>query len=309
MERIIRAYSDIHKRIDNETKLLIAEIDNLTEAGETPSKGKIIRLERYKRLIAEVQDELEKYTKFMAVELSGLGKDGIARGLEESAALVTGPHPELKGVFRDLAPEAVETMLGFLDPKGPLYARLEMLPGYIAKQYSQKLLDNIALGRNPRVLARELTNTFGLGLSESLRMARTVTLYSYRESSRANYIANNRVIVGWQWMASLDNRTCPACAVLHGKVFESNDPLAGHHNCRCTMVPITILDPKPPIQETGIEWIERQSEPVQKELLGKGRYQAWKDGRFTLDQIPADHEDDVYGPMKVAKSLKDLIGE
>jgi len=41
--------------------------------------------------------------------------------------------------------------------------------------------------------------------------------------------------------------------------------------------------------------------------VGKGKYQAWKDGKFTFSALTTTYEDSVYGTMWREASLKELV--
>jgi hypothetical protein len=64
-----------------------------------------------------------------------------------------------------------------------------------------------------------------------------------------------------------------------------------------------------PISETGLEWFEKQSDTVKRDLLGEGRFNALQENKFTLDKITRTYPDDVYGQMRRAASLKELLAE
>ena len=76
------------------------------------------------------------------------------------------------------------------------------------------------------------------------------------------------------------------------------------HNC--AMVPITILNPDRKV-ESGEDWFKQQDDATQKQILGTGRYDAWKDGQFQLGDIVTQRPDNVYGEMRVPKPLKELV--
>jgi len=60
--------------------------------------------------------------------------------------------------------------------------------------------------------------------------------------------------------------------------------------------------------DTLKEYLEaRFVEADKRYQMGKGMYEAYRAGKFTFDQITGKHVDDIYGEMKVAKPLKDLI--
>jgi hypothetical protein len=137
---------------------------------------------------------------------------------------------------------------------------------------------------------------------------RTVQLWGYREASRASYIANPEVVTGWIWYAALDTETCGACIAMHGTRHSADEVLDDHYNGRCSMIPITITNPNPDI-ESGLEWFGKLDEDKQREILGDSKYEAWKDGKFDLDQLTHQKDEPVYGTMRVERSLKSLLGE
>jgi hypothetical protein len=215
-------------------------------------------------------------------------------------------NASVTGRFNVLPKDAIESILGFLSPDSPLYKRIQELAEFTANQVTDTIVEGVGLGHNPRKIADEINNSYGQGLTNALRMVRTVQLYSYREASRASYLANSEVVQGWYWGARLDRSTCISCISQHGTFHELSERLNDHHNGRCAMIPGVKGFP-PPITQVGEDWFNKQSEVDQRYQMGKGMYEAWKAGRFTFDQITGKHVDDIYGEMKVAKPLKELV--
>lgn len=133
---------------------------------------------------------------------------------------------------------------------------------------------------------------------------------------------NREVISGYQWVLTLDDRTCPECAF-----GESENPypvdrppaLPAHVGCRCVLVAVTKswqelgidLDEMEPGTRAAItngmrgevpstltyeQWFDMQSEERQLEILGPSRFRAYKQGvkvtnfanrggTLTLDQL------------------------
>jgi hypothetical protein len=202
---------------------------------------------------------------------------------------------------------AIEQLLGFLSPDGPLYSRLSLLAPTTVEGVSKAILDGVSLGYNPRKIAREVTNAFGMGLTDSLRMTRTIQIWSYRESNRATYLANADVVQKWQWHTALDGRACMACVALHGTIHELSEPLRGHHNCRCAPIPVLVGQDNGVIEQTGEEWFRGLPEKQQRDLMGKGRFAAWREGKFAFGQIVGSHDDHVYGTMFTEQPLRNLV--
>jgi hypothetical protein len=303
LARLVNAYGAMARRMQGSMDALGLE---LAEAG-TLTRGQVARLTRYRDLLEQVADELARYTAFAGVEMDAAARAAIglaqthARGLAQSAAGVS-----LN--WNRLPTDAIESLLGFLDPRGPLYARLGGLGPFVADKVSAKILESVALGLNPRQWAGLLRDSLGIGLTDSLRMARTVQLYSYREATRVNYAANSDVVNGWIWFAELDADVCLSCVAQHGTVHGNDEALNDHHNGRCAMLPNIAGEPNPVTQD-GQQWFDGLDPSQQRSMMGAGRYEAYTAGKFDFAAQSTTRNDDVYGDMRVEATLKELIGE
>ena len=98
-----------------------------------------------------------------------------------------------------------------------------------------------------------------------------------------------------------------SCIALHGQVFPVGTLCDDHHNGRCAMLPY-VKGMDNPVNQTGEQWFNKQSESTQKNMMGDAKWQAWKDGKFEFGQLSKEYYDDVYGNMKGEASLKSLLG-
>jgi hypothetical protein len=308
MNRLISAYRSVFNKLRDKIDLLVAEIE---KAGGTLTPGQVARMERYTQLVTQAAEELRDYQAITKAEIEAVSRFGIAQGVTDARNLMsvaaTGT-PQIAGAFNVLPKGAIEQLLGFLSPDGPLYARLSLLAPTTVEGVSKAILDGVAMGSNPRVIAREIANAFGMGLTDSMRMTRTVQLYSYRESNRATYMANAEILEGWVWHADLSPRTCMSCLANHGKVFPLEARLNDHHNGRCAALPLLNGQENPVEAGTAEKWFNDQGKATQQQMMGKGKYEAWKGGKFGFGQLTTDSKPDkVYGVMKVETPLKDLL--
>lgn len=306
--RLIDAYQRAYVRLSAQIEALLMQA---AAAGGKLSMGQLTRLERYKTLMGQLMQELAGFQALTANEIEIASELGITLGSESMgrmiSALLKGDTSLAVG-FNRLPVEAIKTLLGFLEPGGPLYKRLVLLAPNTAEAVMQAIIQGVTLGWNPRKIAAAVQQAFGRGLSDALRFVRTAQLWAYREANRANMLANRDVVDGWVWFASLgDPRTCMSCVAMHGTPHPVEEVLNDHHNGRCTAVPM-VKGFDNPVKEIGTEWFGKQSEAAQRAMLGPGKYAAWRDGKFGLEQLSAIREDSVYGPMRVEQTLKELIG-
>lgn len=113
-------------------------------------------------------------------------------------------------------------------------------------------------------------------------------------AKQAFYTRNQRLFSGYQWVSILDSRTSAYCQERHLKVWYYDDPerstLAseehppGHFRCRSQTTPIFRNDV--PVQSpTFVEWFERQSDATKRDILGKHRYDMYRSGMITIDDV------------------------
>lgn len=304
--RLVSAYRGIYDTI-------VSRIDNIVlkikDGGEL-SVGQVRKLKEYERLLSEVEQQLTGYGAFARSEISEAAKIALQMGEEDGRQLIATALGDITFVPRlhSLHSDAIESLLGFLDPSGPLYERLNALPGYTAEQIAQAILNGVGLGQNPQVIARAITNAFGMALTDSMRMMRTAQLYAYREANRASYLANSDVVKGWQWYAHIPG-ACMSCVAMHGSIHSLDERLNDHYNGKCISLPVTILYPDGHIQEgAGKQWFDGLTEAEQRKLMGNGKFEAWKNGKFNFEQLSTMRPDAVYGDMRIETGLLELLG-
>lgn len=91
-------------------------------------------------------------------------------------------------------------------------------------------------------IARNVANSVDLGRAQVGTLTRTAVTDITNAASDEVYKANDDVIKGFQYVATLDTRTTLICARLDGMVFDVDDEKAPkppqHYNCRSTTIPI-----------------------------------------------------------------------
>jgi hypothetical protein len=324
--RLVNAYGDVYIRLQSQIAALTAELDVMAAKG-TLTATEVAKLDRFKALGRQIETEVTKYGIIAENEMNMGAREAITAGQQHARLITQAALPglapldaQIMASWQSLNPGAVESLLGFLSEGSPLRDALTTRLGpAVAEQISRKLIEGIALGYNPRKVATIIRNELGQGLTWSMTTARTAQLYAYRESSRAAYLANPDIVRGWEWHSSRGGNTCMACLAMDGTKHKPNEILNDHHNGACVALPLTVTykelgfnveEPTPLVEHpTGESWFKAQPETVQRQMMGPGKWDAWRSGKFKFSDFPHTHDDPVYGPMRSEASLKFLLGD
>lgn len=119
-------------------------------------------------------------------------------------------------------------------------------------------------------------------------------LQSFAEEARERVYKDNEQYFGdgeykYEYLATLDARTCLVCGNYDGKKFKSLEDaphVPQHRNCRCLIIPYFDIKDDTRASKDGqvssktdfATWLEEQDENTQKEVLGATRYKVYKEG-------------------------------
>jgi hypothetical protein len=312
LQRLIDAYGGTYQRINPQIEALIEKMQADFDAKRLTKEG-VKSSAAYRNLIGSISSELNDYEGYLKTEIRAVAERAAQTGLTTAefllaVALADALGIAVKDVPKDLVKGAGKDALSFLaEYLRKLAARIDELSNYHAEQIAAGILERVALGQNPAIIAEWITDAYGMGLTDAMRMCRTAQLYSFRQSAAATQLANSDILEGVVWCAELDD-ACMSCVAQHGTVYPVGTVCDDHHNGRCAMLPI-VKGSDNPIQQTGEEWFNAQDEATQRSMMGPGKYGAWKAGQFEFSQLSKDYEDDIFGIMKGEASLSSLLGD
>lgn len=112
----------------------------------------------------------------------------------------------------------------------------------LSQRIQKNIRDNVALGRMPDAMKRDIMDSFGVGFRDADRLVRTETMRALNQGQLAGYQAAGVQML--QYLAGEDERMCPECGALHETQFpitdtENTPPV--HPMCRCTVIPMVNL--------------------------------------------------------------------
>lgn len=300
--------------LDVEIMALSQRIAAQAAAGRV-APGAVVELAEYVRFREQATEALQRYTGGVSRQIETLQRARIEQALLHARALTESALP--RGLTFDvlartgiqwatLDPVAFDYLAGRMRDGGSLRAYLErrIVSGTI-QDVERELTRGLL--RNPNETARALRRTFAGGLSQSVRVARTETLRVYRDVQRESYSRNSRVVKGYRRVASLDDRTCVACWMLDGVLYESAGDMEEHVQGRCFTVPETVswkdlgLDgPEVEPEEPGRSRFERLPDSEQRRIIGNDRqFNAWKAGEIPTAGLLARHSHPTFGSQLV----------
>lgn len=103
-----------------------------------------------------------------------------------------------------------------------------------------------------------------------------------KTTDRIVFLKNEKEVV---YCATLDGNTCISCGSLHGMRYKSITEAPSipiHDRCRCVYC---IADEAAEEMPTYEEFLNTLSEEEQKEILGKNRYEMWKNDGIKLERF------------------------
>lgn len=312
--RILIAHGQSWDRIETELRQLLEKIREGRKVGKV-RRSWIRQHDRLRELREQLAREIGQFEEISERVILNGQREAVRNAIRHSRELAVNGVAEANRVviassWESVPVAALEHLVGFLGDGSPLRSVLKQLTPEAQERIEESLITGLARGKNPRVIAREIRDDLDGNKVRAQTIARTEILRSYREASRANYKANDDVVVGVIRIETLDSRTCPLCWALHGEKRTLDEPFATHPNCRGTDIPV--LDPElglsipQPDIKTGEERFAALSPDEQKEILGPSKFALYQGGQIELKDLVGRRDDPKWGPVIYEKSLSDL---
>lgn len=281
---------------------------------------------RLNALIVQAEAEFGRWAQWASRRIRNEFPDVVAAAEAHAAQLAAAMAPSsdaaqiVAATWNRISHRALAEIVAATSRPSPVMALFDQLGVHAADTVASGLRQGVAQGRNPKKTAREIRDALGGDLNRALTIARTETLRAYREATRQTYLENDDIVDGWVWTAHPSARTCAACWGMDGTHHKLDEELGSHPRCRCTMVPdlkewgdihpaLAGLDEVD--HPTGAERFAELPEADQRAILGPSRYEAYKDGRLTIDDNPdtgvvQSRDDPVWGTTRTVRPVRDI---
>jgi SPP1 gp7 family putative phage head morphogenesis protein len=178
------------------------------------------------------------------------------------------------------------------------------------KRLSKQLQIGIATGEGTDRIARRWARELKTTTKKAAVLTRTAVTHVTVHAREATWEANKDMVKGVQWVSTLDRRTSDACKSLDGKVFKigKGPRPPAHHQCRSTTVPVlktweefkgtakkavkglpketrASMRGQIPSKVSYGDWFARQGMKAQRQILGKGRFELYKNGQLDVTKM------------------------
>lgn len=299
-----RRWMAVERALDDQIEALARQMAEM----EVVSRSALYQMDRYKELNAQMLVEMNRYQRYAALQIGGAQEAEALAGIQDAAGLTTAAADfyEVAVAFDILPVEAVENIVSLARAGKPLAELLDKAYPTASNAIADLLIEGTALGRNPRKTAKIVVERgLSQGLDHILLVARDQQIRAYRLAALQQYGASG-VVTGYRRLAAKNERTCMACLALDGKPQLTDELLALHPQDRCTVVPTLINLPPVPFEQ-GEDWFKKQSAGRQERMLGPGKYDAWKKGKFKFGELATVKENKTWGPSAQVTPLRDLV--
>lgn len=307
---MVRAYGGIWQRLREAIETLAQQYNTAAAANAEISPSWIFEFNRLYNLQRQTEGELRRLLDYAEARIIANEREAVTAANRHLGELITASAgPGVIGRWDRLPVEAVSDLVGFTADGSPLRELLDELGDSASQAIRDGLIEGLAIGQNPREIARRIRKELGGDLTRLLRISRTETLRAYREATRRNYQANDDIIAGWRWLAAKQARTCAMCLAMDGTFHTLDEHLNDHPNGRCAYIPVLKGEEnKAPQWKTGADWFEQQDADVQRRVLGDAGYEAYQAGAVTLRDYVGQRRDRDWGSTRYARSLREILG-
>jgi len=280
--------------------------------GATP-----ITLKNMNATIKELKERFEVDISFLKPELEDLAVAESAYALNSVNSTVG------VDIFSKIPPEStirniVATGL-ISDGKRaePIKAWLDGIDAKMINDIEGVVKNGVIQGQVNSEISSNLANVLGVSRGHAETITRTATSMVSNQAREAVYEANEDVIKGYEFMATIDGRTSFGCSTRDGALYDTNrkglnakgkqfpyQPVPRHMNCRSIYSPVmktfrelgidideipkgtrNSLDGQMSADTNFDKWFEGKGAKWQEKYLGSARWNLYKDGKISFKDL------------------------
>lgn len=321
--KLVTAWSRAWRVVEAEWKLVTTQLAQEVAADGVPSKRTLRRARNIQAALNSSRTALEELVQQTGGIASPSAKALIESSSRMNARIIAAQLPKGSEIRAQVERTAglPNRQLEFLVRRST--ARIESALRPLSDDATDAMLDALfqgaARGSNPRTMASKMLEQartgFDGGLTRALNISRTEALDGHRDAARATQFQHSDVLDGWQWLAQLGSRTCPACWSKHGSKHELSElGPEGHQQCRCARAPVTKswrelgfdVDEPASIVRDGQEEFAKLPKKQQLEVMGSTRLQGLDRGLILWDELATKRTNVGWRPAYYATPVREF---
>lgn len=299
--RLAEEYQKIAEAAVAQNAFMVSHIYKLTQFNDFLIQS----ASQFDQFSSEYSANIAEASKRLA-EMSTVHSDKILQ-------LALGKQPDLENFamqFSLLRSDAVNAILG----RRPTLSQHSVYLKNLAAQHganamSQSVFEmayGVGVGRNPKRIARRMSQKFDQAYYKMATVARSEMIQSYRSTQREMY-RRSGVVEGYIRIAAHDKRTCPVCLSLDGHFYTLDEEMPVHANDRCGQAP-SVQGKELDLGIDGEQWLMLQDKETQDAILGKKAGQALRNGEIKLSDFVSEYHHPVWGPSVRTKPYYQMAG-
>lgn len=300
-----------------------ALLDLLQGAPDRLPRAVVARNRKLQAALRQARTVLNELTRGANEVIENSLADAVLDAVQSHEAVLRSQLPPASaGVEFELdapAPDALDAIV--LRTTQQIHSATRPLAGWVAAAMRKELVRGIAVGDNPREVARKLIRAtegqFNGGLARATRIARTEMLDAHRNGSLTSAKQNKELLTGWKWQCTLDRRTCPSCLSKHGTLYPVDQfGPEDHQNGRCARIDITkswkelgfnIEEPADTFPDARA-WYDGLTDDSKLSIMGPTRMQLLADDQIKWEDLATLRQADAWRDSYIQTPVKDLLG-
>ena len=301
LREMARQWAIMEKKLNDSYVAVSQEIIDLQAQGIAVPKQLLYNRKRYQEMLAQVQKNLAEYDKFFVRMVKAYQRKNYNLGLDSASAVIKATKPS-SSIWNEVPRDAVEVVAGFAGNGAPLGQLLERDYGALSERITDAITTGVGLGKGAFAVARDIQDEVAMEYDRALRIARTEINRAYRIANAEAYRASG--VVTKVLRLCYPPTACFACLMMDGE--ECPDFMVDDHpNGKCTSIAVTIGGHYPE-WEHGQDWLLKQDEATQREIMCAERFELWKNNGIALRDMVTMKNNPVWGSSPTVISVKDL---
>lgn len=280
------------------SELLDVLLDEIASDGKV-TRTQLIRSTRLRRVVNLITEELDRLSEEAGARIIADLQPVLDAAGAAQAAIVDSQLPVISDLvdirsWARVDARQVSAIVNRITEQ--ITSESKPISAITAEAIRIELFRGVAVGANPRETARRMVRhaeyRFTGGLNRAMVIARTETLDAHRSGAQIGQEQFGDVLLGWEWLAVLDLRTCRSCWAQHGKLHELEEfgPI-DHPQGRCGRLVRTKtwaelgfdIEEPPSLVPNAEETFAGLTEAEQRAILGRKGYDAFVAGDFPMD--------------------------